>query len=73
MSMLTITTNGLKIQFYCSHCCDDDDVDEFDDTEVMDFFRFEQHGAPRCEICDRKMVSDFLLLPPTNNPEINHI
>jgi hypothetical protein len=73
--MITINTSGLRIQFYCQNCCDDDERDDDgeDHYEVMDFYEFEVNGRPVCELCDRKMSSDFILIPPDSEPQPHHI
>ena len=73
MSTITISTRGLKIQFYCSHCCDDDEYADDENWVVMEFYRFEQEGRPECQICGRNMSADFIMLPPSEKPQINHI
>ena len=70
MSYLSVSIYNLRIQFYCGNCYDDE---EDSPTTTMEFGDFINQGVPCCDICDEEMEAEYILIPPSEQPEENHI
>ena len=69
MSYLSVSIHHLRIQFYCERCYDEEDSP----TTTMEFGDFINQGVPCCDICDEEMEVEHILIPPSEQPEENHI
>jgi len=71
MSYLSISVHRIRIQFYCGECYEDENDEA--PTTTMEFEDFINQGVPCCDNCDADMYAEYILVPPSDRPEENHI
>lgn len=69
MSYLSVSCEGLNVQFYCQNCYDDEE----EESVVLPWSGVISDGMPDCDLCGDEMIADFILVPPVDAPEHNHI